>query len=142
MVCPLRGFQPLWLLVPGVACLAGGCPSPRENPGGVSEFVASLTDTSPSDCDVEPLADAGADIEASDPDGDGFAYVYLDATASEPAGNVVVYAWADNGKALAAGEHILVRLPIGNHPLTLRIEDPCGRESTDTVNVVIKPAAN
>src|SRR5262245_32220620 len=136
MVCPFprRMCVPFLFLV--LAALAGGCP--EKNDGDVSAFVATLTDTTPTDCDTEPIANAGADLEADDPDGDGFAYVYLNATESTPAENIVVYAWTDNGKTLAAGDYILVRLSVGTHPLMLRIEDACGREATDTISVEVK----
>ena len=134
---PRRTGFPLLTLV--LATLAGGCPSRDE--GGVSQFVSSLVDATPTDCDTDPIADAGADLEAADPDGDGYAYVYLNALASTPTDNIVTYSWLDDGKALAAGDYILVRLSVGSHPLTLRIEDACGREANDTVNVVVNSAA-
>lgn len=138
MVCLFARSCSLPLAVLSLATLSGGCPS--ESDGQVSQFASSLGAAVPTDCEIDPLADAGLDVEATDTDGDGFAYVYLDATASEPEGGIVTYGWSDDGKSLAAGQYILVRLSVGTHPMTLRIEDACGREASDEVSVVIRDA--
>jgi hypothetical protein len=127
-------FLSLWITL-------GGCP-PNDATSDVSTLANSLPDATPTDCDEFPVADAGADIEATDPDDGGFAYVYLDARKSTPADRIFVYAWSDGDKSLAAGRYILVRLAVGTHEVTLRIEDECGQTTSDSVTVVVHPALN
>lgn len=140
MVCSLPRRFGLPAAFLSLALLSGGCPQEDANTV-LANLASSLPDTTPTDCDPLPLADAGADIEATDPDDGGFAYVYLDARESTPASKIFVYAWSDGDRSLAAGQYILVRLAVGTHDLTLHVEDECGQLASDTVSVVVHPAS-
>lgn len=142
MVCSLSRRLGCSFLTIGAAALLAGCDASADANTDLAALAASLVDTTPTDCETPTVADAGADFAATDPDGGGYAYVYLDARASVPDESIFVYTWFEGDRALAAGRYILVRLAVGTHNLSLRVEDACGRFASDTVTVVVNPSPN
>lgn len=104
--------------------------------------LSALAQDQPAICDPQPRASAatsGATVTAR---ADGFGYLYLDATASTaPQQSELSFTWMDNGKEVAAGEYIYVRLSEGAHDLKLIVRDFCGNEAIDTVRVTVQPPA-
>ncbi|HLL73860.1 MAG TPA: HYR domain-containing protein, partial [Pyrinomonadaceae bacterium] len=101
-------------------------------------------------CNKPPVANAGPDqnVECSS----GQASVTLDGSAStDPDGDTpLTYEWSEGGSALGTGQTLGVTLPYGPHTITLKVTDPSGDSSQDTVAVnvvdttkpVVTPPAN
>ena len=74
------------------------------------------------------------------------AAVSLDGSASsDPDGDQLSFTWLDRGTAIASGVTAQVRLPLGEHQITLRVSDGRGGVSTtnaQTVTVVANPVAS
>ena len=87
-----------------------------------------------------PVADAGDDqtAECVGPDG---AVVGLDGSGStDPDGDALTYTWTGpfaEGGGTVTGVSPLVTLPVGEHTITLTVEDPSGETSTDEVVVTV-----
>jgi uncharacterized repeat protein (TIGR01451 family) len=101
-------------------------------------------------CNKPPVADAGADITAECVNGQ--ASVTLDGSGStDPDGDTpLAYEWKEGATVLGTGQTLNVTLPTGSHTITLKVTDPSGDSSTDTVVVnvvdtadpVVTPPAN
>lgn len=98
-----------------------------------------------SDCqegNCPPSADAGADQSAIDDDGDGVVNVLLDAAgSSDPDGRIVAYLWRENGATLATGRTVDVALGLGRHEIELVVMDDGDATDSDTLEVIVSPAA-
>jgi uncharacterized repeat protein (TIGR01451 family) len=88
-------------------------------------------------CNRPPVANAGADQTAECSSGE--ASVTLDGSASsDPDGDApLTYEWSENGNPLGTGQSISVTLPLGSHTVTLKVTDPSGDSSQDTVTVSV-----
>ncbi|MCA1816957.1 MAG: Ig-like domain-containing protein [Acidobacteria bacterium] len=87
-------------------------------------------------CNTPPVANAGADqtIEC----GGATTSVLLDGSASTDADNdPLTYEWREGATVLGTTAVLNTSLPFGAHNLTLKVTDPSGEFSTDTVNVHI-----
>ena len=86
-------------------------------------------------CNRPPVAAAGADqtLECSA----GQASVTLDGSgSSDPDGDApLTYEWFEGATSLGTGQTINVSLPTGPHTITLKVTDPSGDSSEDTVAV-------
>lgn len=88
-----------------------------------------------------PLADAGDDVNV--PSEGALTYVQLDGSGSaDPDGDDLSFAWFLNGAQVASEETPMVGLPNGSHTLTLRVTDPSGAFSEDSVQVTVTAADN
>ena len=86
-------------------------------------------------CNRPPVANAGPDQTAECSSGE--ASVTLDGSASsDPDGDTpLTYEWSEGGSPLGTGQTLAVTLPLGSHAVTLKVTDPSGDSSQDTVNV-------
>jgi hypothetical protein len=87
-------------------------------------------------CNTPPVANAGADqtIEC----GGGSTSVTLNGTASTDAdGDTLTYDWREGVTGLGTGATLNTSLPFGPHTITLKVTDPSGEFSEDTVSVNI-----
>jgi hypothetical protein len=87
-------------------------------------------------CNTPPVANAGADqtIEC----GGGSTSVTLDGTASSDAdGDTLAYEWREGATVLGTGATLNTSLAFGAHTITLKVTDPSGDFSEDTVGVNI-----
>jgi uncharacterized repeat protein (TIGR01451 family) len=87
-------------------------------------------------CNTPPTANAGADqtIEC----GGGSTSVTLNGTASSDAdGDTLTYEWREGATVLGTGATLNTSLPFGPHTITLKVTDPSGDFSEDTVSVNI-----
>jgi thermitase len=88
-----------------------------------------------------PVAHAGADQTLTDADRTGAESVMLNGAGSSDAdGTVVSYQWSEGGTAIASGVTPTVSLPVGEHTLTLTVNDDDGGSSSDTVRITILAA--
>ncbi|WP_108663201.1 cadherin-like domain-containing protein [Acuticoccus kandeliae] len=87
----------------------------------------------------QALALAGDDLFLTAEAGEETLAVQLDAGQSlDPMGDIVEYRWLDaDGHVVATGEAPLVDLAIGQHVLTLEVEDAAGQVTRDNVRVVV-----
>jgi len=95
------------------------------------------------------VADAGADRITVDADTSGMASVPLDGTASRPRETVASWnwSWVDGNTGVTftvAGATPVVRLPEGEHEITLAVTDVFGAvaRSNVTVTVAAGPTAS
>jgi hypothetical protein len=87
-------------------------------------------------CNTPPTANAGADqtIEC----GGGTTSVTLNGTASSDAdGDTLTYEWREGATVLGTTAVLNTSLPFGPHTITLKVTDPSGDFSEDTVSVNI-----
>jgi uncharacterized repeat protein (TIGR01451 family) len=88
-------------------------------------------------CNTPPVANAGADetIEC----GGGSTSVTLDGSASTDADGdtPLTYEWREGASVLGTGATLNTTLAFGAHTITLKVTDPSGDFSEDTVNVNI-----
>lgn len=87
-------------------------------------------------CNTPPVANAGADqtIEC----GGASTSVTLDGSASTDAdGDPLTYEWREGATVLGTGAILNTSLPFGPHTITLKVTDPSGDFSEDTVSVNI-----
>jgi hypothetical protein len=92
-------------------------------------------------CNTPPSANAGADqtIEC----GGGTTSVTLDGTASTDAdGDPLTYEWREGATVLGTGATLNTSLSFGPHTITLKVTDPSGDFSEDTVSVNIVDTTN
>lgn len=80
-----------------------------------------------------PVAAAGPDQSTGCSD-----VATLDGTQSnDPDGDALTYEWSENGTVLGTNSTLTASFPIGTHTITLRVSDPCGDSSQDTVIVSV-----
>jgi len=85
---------------------------------------------------LQPAADAGPDqtVECGGPNGTS---VTLDGSGStDPDGDPLTYTWTGPFGTMT-GETIHPVVPLGNHTITLTVEDGRGKTDTDTVEVTV-----
>jgi len=87
-----------------------------------------------------PVADAGSPQTIVDGGADGIESVTLDGSASyDPDGFIVSYTWYDASKeVIATGPQPTVNFLIGEHVLTLEVEDERFAVASDTVTVTVQ----
>lgn len=136
-----RGFS-LGLCVFSTAVISG-CMGNDANQflGGTAlNELSALTQDQPAICDPPPAAFAALSESTVSARADGYGYLYLDASESTaPARGELSFTWLDNGKEIASGEYIYVRLSEGTHEVRLVVRDFCGNEAVDTVRVIVQP---
>ncbi len=97
-------------------------------------------------CNRAPIANAGLDITAECSSGQ--AAVTLDASASsDPDGDTpLAYEWKEGATVLGTSQSVSANLSLGTHTITLKVTDPSGDSSMDTVLVTVedktKPVIN
>jgi probable HAF family extracellular repeat protein len=80
-----------------------------------------------------PVASAGAD-QTSECSGT----VTLDGSlSSDPDSDTLTYEWSENGLVLGANSTLTASFTTGTHTITLKVSDPCGENSQDTVVVSV-----
>jgi uncharacterized repeat protein (TIGR01451 family) len=86
-------------------------------------------------CNRPPVASAGLDQTAEC--NNGQAAVVLDGSASsDPDGDTpLTFEWSEGENSLGAGQALNVSLPVGSHVITLKVTDPSGDSSQDTVTI-------
>jgi uncharacterized repeat protein (TIGR01451 family) len=92
-------------------------------------------------CNTPPVANAGADqtIEC----GGGSTPVTLDGSASTDAdGDALTYEWREGATVLGTGATLNTSLSFGPHTITLKVTDPSGDFSEDTVSVNVVDTTN
>lgn len=92
-------------------------------------------------CNTPPVANAGADqtVEC----GGGTTSVTLNGTASSDAdGDPLTYEWREGATVLGTTAVLNTSLPFGPHTITLKVTDPSGDFSEDTVSVNIVDTTN
>lgn len=110
------------------------------SPGDMHQLVE---DTEPSDGAGETVvANAGADRRVIDANGDGTEWIALDGSDSGPADTVASWTWSwvdgSTGVTFAvSGAAPSIRLPVGEHVVTLDVTDIHGQAARDTVTVVV-----
>lgn len=57
--------------------------------------------------------------------------------SSDPDGDSLVYEWSENGLVLGTNTTLTASFPTGPHTITLKISDPCGASSQDTVAITV-----
>ncbi len=91
----------------------------------------------PTQVNQAPIADASDDqtILQSSTEGAG---VMLDGSgSSDPDGDSLTYSWSQNGNEIATGEAPMVILPVGEHIITLTVEDNNSGSDTDEVTITV-----
>ncbi len=88
-----------------------------------------------------PVANAGPDQKVADGDGNGVEGVILDGSASyDSDGSIESYVWKNNGQQISSGVSPTVKLPVGEHHITLTVTDNDGKQDTDAVKIVVEKA--
>jgi len=86
-------------------------------------------------CNRPPVANAGADQTAECAGGEG-TVTLVGSASNDPDGDTpLTYEWSEGGSPLGTGETLAVTLPLGSHTVTLKVTDPAGDSSEDTVVV-------
>ncbi len=92
-----------------------------------------------------PVANAGPDQSLTDSNNNGSETVIVDGSnSSDPdSGDFIANSrWTEGATLLQDGPAFLsVSLPVGTHTLTLQVTDSQGAQDTDTVVIIINPAA-
>lgn len=85
-----------------------------------------------------PVCNAGEDQSIAIGE-DGTATVMLDGSDSfDPDGEILRWTWvADDGRAVAKGPKVRLRLPRGNHRFTLTVIDDDGASTSDSITISI-----
>lgn len=84
---------------------------------------------------LEPIANAGNDIEMEDETGAGVQLTLSGAESSDPDGEITKYSWAYNGLQIATTPTIDVQLQLGTYMYVLTVSDNDGATNTDTINI-------
>ena len=101
---------------------------------GSSSFTLSLVDPDNS----APIARAGDDQLVIDTNLDELELVVLDASlSSDEDGSIEIYRWTENDEVLGTEANIEIELNLGEHIITLEIEDDDGVSSTDQISVIV-----
>ncbi|MFH1670689.1 MAG: PKD domain-containing protein, partial [Patescibacteria group bacterium] len=88
-----------------------------------------------------PIADAGEDKTISDDDGNGTADITLDGSQSTDSDGVIAsYEWLEGTTLLGADETLTVPFSVGQHTVTLTVEDNAG--ATDSVSILVEVTDN
>lgn len=122
----------------GLSSVAG-CPQQATSVEDILAGTAQGQSLSRAECD-SPRADAGADITLSAEKGQDFAFCYLDATTSQTSGGQADFLWSRDEYALAAGQYILVRMPVGTSEVKLTVVDACNQKSSDVITITVNPS--
>lgn len=87
---------------------------------------------------VAPVANAGGDHTVTDFDRSGSEDVVLDGSASHhPNGLIVDWSWSEDGVEIASGEVTSVSFAVGEHQVTLTVEDDRGVTGTDDAIITV-----
>lgn len=108
----------------------------RASDGAAVSNLAQVTLTVTSANDA-PTADAGPDqiLEATG----ATTLVSLDGTRSgDPDGQAITYTWSLGATQLGSGATLTTPLAVGQHTLTLKVTDPVGATSSDTVQISVR----
>ena len=90
-----------------------------------------------------PVANAGPDQTVTDTNRDGAETVTLNGSASSDTdGTIASHEWLSGNSVVATGATPTVSLPVGVHPLTLRVTDDDGSTATDSVVITVNEAPN
>ena len=101
---------------------------------GSSSFTLSLVDPDNS----APMALAGDDQLVIDTNLDELEKVVLDASlSSDEDGSIEVYRWIENDEVLGTEANIEIELNLGEHIITLEVQDDDGVSSTDQISVIV-----
>lgn len=79
---------------------------------------------------------------AVDVDNTGFALVPVDGIPSHTHGiglNLTSWTWYENGNVVGVGEVTTLNMAVGEHYVTLRVEDDGGNENSETTTVTVLP---
>lgn len=95
-----------------------------------------------------PVAVAMPDFSVVDEDRNGEEEVTLDAGvcphgSCDPDGQIVRYIWSEGATVLAEGDtpQMTIPLPVGQHPLTLKVVDDGGKTDEDSVTITVLDTA-
>ena len=98
-----------------------------------AEYIAFVEDVA-----IKPVANAGPDqtVECEGHDG---TEVMLDGSASSSESTEIVsYVWLEDGEEIATGVNPTVLFELGEHTVTLRVADHCGRTHEDEVIIIVE----
>jgi hypothetical protein len=111
----------------------GGTANGGVDASGISTFTISISAVNDA-----PVANAGADqtIECSN------VVVLSGAASTDLDGDALTYAWSEGATPLGTSVTLTTVLPLGAHTITLRVTDPSGAFSEDSVVVTIKDTTN
>ncbi|HET9363123.1 MAG TPA: PKD domain-containing protein, partial [Vicinamibacterales bacterium] len=89
-----------------------------------------------------PTANAGPDQTVTDANGNGSEAVTLNGSGSSDAdGTIVSYQWREGSTVIATGATPTLSFAVGTHTVTLQVTDDDGASASDTVLIVVNPAA-
>ncbi|WP_282051452.1 PKD domain-containing protein, partial [Maribacter aquivivus] len=87
---------------------------------------------------IQPIANAGNDMNVSDADNNGSETVALNGNGSSDADDSIVsYLWSENNIVIATGEQTSASFGIGIHNIMLTVTDENGSTDTDIVIVTV-----
>ncbi len=90
-----------------------------------------------------PLASAGTDQTVIDTNEDGFETVTFDGSLSnDPDGDSLTYTWNEDTTLLGTGQSINADLNLGEHTITLTVNDGQGHEASDSVIITVNAVGN
>ena len=103
----------------------------------------SLISGIPPSTNLEPVANAGADVIVTDAENDGETVVLNGSGSYDPDGTIVSYEWYRNGALLATGVTAPVLFQQGMHTVELRVTDNEGGVANDFVIIMVNgPGSN
>lgn len=108
---------------------AGRCTSPS--------VVLAVPQSSCTNSNAPPVADAAADQTLECTSGDGTAVTLDGSGSSDPDGDALTYSWAIDGGEIATGVSSTVSLEPGMHTIVLTVDDGNGETATDEVQITV-----
>ncbi len=130
---PGQGRSGVDFLAPAIETPPGGFWSDAFRNEKTAEYIGNVENLA-----INPTADAGPDqtVECESHDG---TQVTLDGSASSSDfTEIVSYVWLENGEEIATGVGPTVLFALGEHTVTLRVSDHCGRMHEDEVLIIVQ----
>lgn len=130
---PAQGRSGVDHLAPALETPGAGFWSDAFRNEKTAEYIASVEGVA-----IRPVANAGPDqtVECEGHDG---TEVMLDGSASSSDfTEIVSYVWLENGEEIATGATPTVLFELGEHTVTLRVADHCGRMHEDQVIILVE----
>lgn len=122
--------------------------TPVTVPGFLAKAIAGGTTDTAAIINQAPVADAGPDQNVTVPHSFASPPVLttsftLDGSASsDPDGDALTYEWSEGGTVIGMSAMLTLTRGAGTYTFMLKVTDPYGASSTDTVTVVVNPPPN